>query len=196
MPDRPNVLVVLCDQLRRQALSCYGDPNVSTPNIDRLASEGARFENACSAYPICVPARFSLFTGEHGHSRHAHNGWRMSPAERTFADAFSEPGYRTALVGKWHLADVPMWQPIPREHRGGFEHWRAFEVRNQPFETYYFADDDPEPRDIEGYQTDGLTDLTVEFVEAQAETGEPFCAVLSVEPPHPPFTAPEAYLDR
>jgi arylsulfatase A-like enzyme len=196
MPDRPNVLVVLCDQLRRQALSCAGDPNVETPNIDRLAREGVRFENACSTYPICVPARFTLVTGEHAHSRHAHHGWRMSPAESTFGEAFADAGYRTAWIGKWHLADVPGHQPVPAELRRGFEHWRGFEVANEPFDTQYFADDDPEPRDLEAYQTDGLTDLAIEFVEERADGADPFCTVLSVEPPHPPFSAPEEYLDR
>lgn len=195
MPERPNVVVVLCDQLRRQATGYAGDPNVRTPNLDRLAADGVRFTNACSTYPICVPARFSFVTGEYGHTRGMHNGMRMSPGERTVADEFREAGYQTALVGKWHLANWPHRGPPPEAYRGGFEHWRAFEVQNDPFDTEYFAGDDPEPRPLEGYQTDGLFDLGAEFLDENAGSDRPFFLVLSVEPPHPPFTAPEEYLD-
>ncbi|MFB6135615.1 MAG: sulfatase [Halobacteriaceae archaeon] len=213
--DRPNVVVFLCDQLRRQALSCAGDPNVETPTVDGLAAEGARFENSCSTYPICVPARFSFVTGEHPHTRFVPGiDWRMSPAERTVADEFGDAGYTTAYVGKWHLSGHHSFrlgeddlepgerqvrlnrQAVPPECQGRFDHWRGFELRNDPFDTAYFVDDDPEPRLLDGYQTDGLTDLAVDFVEDHADDDEPFFLVVSVEPPHPPFVAPEAYQER
>ena len=82
---KPNILIILSDQLRRDVLSIYGHPNISTPNIDKLANEGVRFQNACSSYPICVPFRFTLMTGEYAHSRFVPAiEWRMSPSERTF----------------------------------------------------------------------------------------------------------------
>jgi arylsulfatase A-like enzyme len=210
MPDRPNVVLVLCDQLRRQALSCAGDPNVSTPNVDSLAEEGARFENACSTYPICVPTRFSLLTGEHAHTRSVPGiDYKLSRSERTLADEFSAAGYDTAWIGKWHLAAPNPYrdadhetsrylnrQPIQPADQGGFDHWRGFELRNDPFDTAYFADDDPEPRAIEGYQTDGLFELGFEFLEDQTDREGPFFLVISVEPPHPPFLAPEEDADR
>ena len=86
------------------ALSCYGDPNVATPAIDALADSGARFDAASATYPVCVPSRFTLMTGEHAHTRFVPSiEWRMSPAERTLADEFNEAGYDTAYFGKWHL---------------------------------------------------------------------------------------------
>jgi arylsulfatase A-like enzyme len=194
MPDRPNIVVVLCDQMRRQAMGCAGHPNVETPNLDRLAAEGVRFTNANSTYPICVPARLSFVTGEHAHTRHAHHIWRMSPAERTFAHELGDVGYETAYVGKWHLADVGQNRPVPPELQGGFDHWRGFELQNAPFETVYYEDDDPTPRPIDGYQTDGLFDLGFEFIDDRSE--DPFCLTVSVEPPHPPFIAPDEYLQR
>lgn len=196
MTDRQNIVIVLCDQMRRQAMGCAGDPNVSTPHLDQLAADGVRFTNANSTCPICVPARFSFVTGEHAHTRFAHNGWRMSPGERTFADELSAAGYRTAYIGKWHLAKLPGWRAIPQHLRGGFDYWRGFEVRNDPFDSYYFADDDPARREIDGYQTDGLFSAAVEFLEDHETDDRPFCLVVSVEPPHPPFTAPREYLDR
>lgn len=214
MADRPNVMLVLSDQLRRQALGCAGDPNVSTPEIDRLADEGVRCTNACSNYPVCVPARFSLLTGEYPHTRAIPAiDWGMSPAERTLGDAFSEAGYETAYVGKWHLSghhayrlDEDVEQAdrmerlnrtrVPPAIRDGFDHWRGFELRNHPFDTAYFADDDPEPRPLDGYQTDGLFDLATRFLTRERDSDRPFFLVVSVEPPHPPFVAPDEYQNR
>ena len=88
---RPNILMILSDQLRRHALSCYGDPDARTPHIDRLAQKGVRFAHSCSTYPICVPFRFTLMTGEYAHTRLIPGiEWAISPAERTLADEFNE----------------------------------------------------------------------------------------------------------
>ncbi len=65
-----NMIVILADQLRRQARGWYGNPNVSTPHFDALAAQGCRFVNSCSSYPVCVPFRFTMMTGEYAHSRH------------------------------------------------------------------------------------------------------------------------------
>jgi arylsulfatase A-like enzyme len=208
MPDRPNVLVVLCDQMRGSAMSCAGDSNVETPNLDRLASQGVRFENVYSTYPICVPARFSLVTGEYAHSRFVPSiGWRMSPTERTFGHELGEADYETAWIGKWHLSESrrpepfegrarqQSRRPVPPDLQGGFEYWRGFELCNDHFDTVYFSDSDPTPHEIDGYQTDGLTDLTLEFF-ADRDPDRPFACVLSVEPPHWPWEAPEKYMDR
>ncbi len=177
--NRPrNLLVILCDQLRRDALSCYGDPNIDTPHIDRLAQRGVRFDCANSSYPICVPFRFSMMTGEYAHTRMVPGiEWRMSPAERTLADEFNERDYETIYVGKWHLygnhlhmpgygAERVNREPVPRQFQGRWKHWRGFELRNKPFDTCYFVDDDPTPRPIDGYQTDGLFDIAMDEMVA------------------------------
>jgi arylsulfatase A-like enzyme len=197
-----NLLVVLCDQLRRDALGCYGDSNAETPNLDAMAGRGVRFDNACSTYPICVPFRFSMMTGHYAHTRMVPGiQWRMSPAERTLADELNEAGLESIYVGKWHLFGDPMHmggysarqqnrRPVPPRFQGRWRHWRGFELRNSPFDTCYFVDDDPTPRPIEGYQTDGLFDLAMEQMRAQHDAGAAFGCVLSVEPPHPPYEAP------
>lgn len=197
MPNKNhgNVLVILCDQMRRQAMSCAGDPNVSTPNLDELAENGVRFTNANSTTPICVPARLSLVTGQHAHTRNAHHHWRMSPAERTFGHEFNDNGFHTGYIGKWHLADVGRNRPVPKRFQGGFEHWRGFELKNDPFDTSYYAGEDTEPHPIDGYQTDGLFDLGAKYL-TDYDHDAPFCLTISVEPPHPPFIAPEEYLER
>ncbi|MEE2710394.1 MAG: sulfatase [Gemmatimonadota bacterium] len=200
--SRPNILIFLCDQLRRQALSVYGDPNISTPHIDALAEKGVRFTNACSTYPICVPFRFTMITGEYAHTRKVPGiEYRMSPAERTVADEFNEAGYETIYVGKWHLdgghgrmgsaVQCGRTKVLPT-HQGRWEKWFGFELRNGPFDTYYFEDDDPEPRPVTGYQTDGLCDIAMRYLAEGRDASRPFCTVISVEPPHDPFEAPEA----
>jgi arylsulfatase A-like enzyme len=132
-----NLLVILTDQLRRQALGCYGDPDVQTPHIDALAARGVRFTAASSTYPVCVPFRFSMMTGQQAHTRMVPAiEWSMSPAERTLADELNASGRETIWVGKWHLhggqlhmpgygAEREGLRPVPRSHQGRWKHWRA-----------------------------------------------------------------------
>jgi arylsulfatase A-like enzyme len=196
----PNMLIVLSDQLRRNALSMHGDPNIATTHIDALASRGVYFENACSTYPICVPFRFTFMTGLYAHERKVPGiEYRMAPTERTLADEYNEAGYETIYVGKWHLdgghgrlgsARQVGRTPINKANQGRWEKWFGFELRNDPFDTFYFEDDDPTPKPIEGYQTDGLFDIGIKYL-TDRESTRPFCMVISVEPPHDPFVAPE-----
>jgi arylsulfatase A-like enzyme len=207
-PARTNVLLIISDQLRRVALGCYGDPNISTPNIDALAGSGVRFNAACSTYPVCVPFRFTLMTGEYAHTRFIPAiEWRMSPGERTLADEFNDAGYDTALFGKWHLyggfGHLPGYTvvktsrtPVPRPFQGRWKRFSGFDICNDPYDTYYFNNEDPTPNKIEKFQTDGLFDLAIEYLEQPERQTTPFATVLSVEPPHPLFTAPPEYLER
>ncbi|NBC11709.1 MAG: sulfatase-like hydrolase/transferase [Planctomycetes bacterium] len=193
--DRPNLIVIFPDQLRRDAIGCYGDRNISTPHMDALASSGVRFNQACSTYPICVPFRFTLMTGHYAHSRRAMGcEFRMSPAERTLADEFNAAGYETIYIGKWHLHYAHT--RVPREHQGRWSKWMGFEVRNKHFDTYYWENDDPTPHRIDQYQTDGLFDMTMDYLREGRDRDKPFCCVLSPEPPHFPYEAPEEYEQR
>jgi len=205
---RTNVILVISDQLRRCALGCYGDPNVSTPNIDALAAAGARFTSASSTYPVCVPYRFTVQTGEYAHTRFIPSiEWRMSPAERTLADEFNDAGYDTGYFGKWHLyggfGHLPGYTvvkasrtPVPRPFQGRWQRFAGFDICNDPYDTYYTNEDDPTLHKIEKFQTDGLFDLAIDYLKAPARHESPFAAVISVEPPHPLFTAPLEYLER
>jgi len=206
--ERPNIVVVLVDQMRRDAMSCAGDGNLRTPNLDRLAARGVRFTAACSTFPACVPFRFSLMTGEYAHSRNVPAlGYRLSPAERTLGEAIGAQGYRTAYIGKWHLYSAygvsggmnlsqAARTPIPASHRRGFEHWQGFELRNDFRDTWVFDGDAREPRHIPGHQTDVLFSLAQDYIAAQANATDPFFLLLSIEAPHPPFMATPEHFDR
>ncbi len=203
MPTKPNLILLLSDQLRRQALSCYGDPDARTPHTAQLAADGVRFENACSTYPVCVPFRFTLMTGEYAHTRWVPAiEYRMSLAERTLADEFNDAAYQTTYIGKWHLdgghgrlgsARQTNRTPVKRAYQGRWQNWYGFELRNGPFDTCYFADDDPTPIPIAGYQTDGLFDIGMQHLKNKRDPDQAFCMVISVEPPHDPFEAPAEY---
>ena len=198
---QPNIVVVLVDQMRRGAMSCAGDPNVRTPHLDALAAHGIRFTAASATYPACVPFRFSLMTGKYAHTRNVPGlGYRLSPAERTLGEAMQAQGYATAYIGKWHLysaygvsGGLSLSQacrvPIPASHRRGFSYWRGFELRNDFYDSWYFADDETTPRRNEGHQTDGLFDLALNYLETDRPPDRPFFLVLSTEAPHPPFVA-------
>ncbi|MDP6110804.1 MAG: sulfatase [Planctomycetota bacterium] len=195
--SRPNVLWLFADQHRYDALSCSGNPDVSTPNIDRLAEEGVRCTNAYSHCPVCIPFRAGLMTGQYattcGVPRH---GDFLHPHRRTIAHAFREAGYRTSYVGKWHLAGEhgtnmvsdrgwageDFW--VHPDLRGGFQDWYGFNLSNNFYRTFYSHGEQVKPFEVEGYQTDGLTDLSLRYL-SEYESGQPWFHVLSVEAPHP-----------
>jgi arylsulfatase A-like enzyme len=204
--DRPNIIWVFADQMRGQAMGCAGDPNVRTPNLDALAAGGVRFNAACATYPVCVPFRFTLLTGEYAHTRWIPAiHWQMSPAERTISHEFNDAGYETAYVGKWHLnGSIPLRgggparnrNPIPRPYRGGFEVWHGFSLRNDFYDTCCFHGDDPTPAPLGKYQTDGLFDIALDYLRARKPGDRPCFLTLSLEAPHPPHQAPPEYIER
>jgi arylsulfatase A-like enzyme len=216
---KPNVIWVFGDQMRAQAMSHRGDPNVSTPNMDRLASEGVSFSNAVAGTPLCTPFRGALITGRYPHRSTvpAHNH-PISPDAQTVAHAFRENGYRTCWIGKWHLDGARLheldwskrenrdkYRIIPPERRGGFEDWWAYENNNEPFDCWVHTDrkdGTSESYRLPGYETDCLTDILIEWMKERVTNHkeQPFFASLSVQPPHDVvgnlYVAPEEYMEK
>lgn len=206
---RPNILWIFGDQHRAQALSILGDPNVQTPHLDRLATEGLHFTKAVATNPWCCPFRFSLTTG-----LYPHKGIDctpppkpLSPDQPTIATLLKDGGYRTSYIGKWHLygrdpdGTDSKTQIIPKPHRGGFDTWIGYENNNSQYDTWvhgHRADGTELPsRRLPGYETDSLTDLYLEELDRLAGDGDsPFFAVLSVQPPHVPNVAPAEDMAR
>ena len=108
--DRPAIVLITCDELRADALSCYGGRAVDTPHLDRLASEGVLFRRAYTASPWCLPSRASLITGLYPHAHRAYSNFRdcrLDPAQPNLYNTLRAAGYRTAHAGKCHYAPVP-----------------------------------------------------------------------------------------
>ena len=127
---RPNVLIVLADQWRAQAFGFAGDPNVRTPHFDRLASESARFVNAISGLPVCSPTRASLMTGQRPLTHGVFlNDVPLSTNAVTLAKVLANAGYRTGMIGKWHIDGRGRSNFIPPERRQGLITGRCSNVR-------------------------------------------------------------------
>lgn len=198
-PRRPNVIWFLTDQMRAQSQSWMGDPNLSTPNLDRLASEGVAFTRAFSPCPWCTPFRGSLITSRHAHECVQQTPQRLDPALPTVAQCFNQAGYATAYFGKWHLDGSNRTHIIPRERRGGFRHWWAYENRNSPWDNMFHGED-AEGRTIEervsDYECDAIVDRLLSWCSARKPDDPPFFAVASTVRPHDPYLAPAADMAR
>lgn len=203
-PTRPNIIWIFGDQHRAQSLGCAGDPNVQTPNFDRLAAEGAYFPRALSGTPLCCPARGSILTSRYPHECVPGHERPLPPEMPTIAHALRENHYRTMYFGKWHLDGFheregrAAFHIVPEDRRGGFDEWTGYENNNSPFDSWVHGTDQPEPRKLDGFETDALTDLLITRLEKRRTAGDdaPFFAVLSVQPPHNPYIAPEDGMGR
>ena len=124
-PDKPNFLFVFSDQQSSDMLGCYGNDQIITPNIDRLAKEGVRFNHCISSSPVCTPYRGMLLSGQHPLNVGAMvNDMQMLPGNGKYvAEVLRDAGYRTGYIGKWHLYDGKRNRPIPKGAlRYGFDH--------------------------------------------------------------------------
>jgi arylsulfatase A-like enzyme len=200
---RPNVIWVMVDQMRGQAMSIAGDPNLRTPNLDRMARDGAWFREALSGCPVCCPARGAFVSGLYPNRCVPGHQYPLDPAIPTIADAFNAAGYHTAWYGKWHLAGFQeregrtAWMTVPRERRGRFATWVGYENNNAQWDCWVHghqgAVEVPMHR-LPGHETDALTDLLLADIERRRD--EPFLMCMSVQPPHDPYSAPAEWTAR
>ena len=190
----PNVLFIMPDEWRGQALGCMGNPDVHTPHIDQLASEGMLFRQTFANTPVCCPARATILTGTYT-SRNGMlaNDLRLKENVTTVADVYGRAGYRTGFIGKWHLDGGPRLPgfvpPGPRRH--GFAYWAAHECNHNYFYNWYFRDENV-PIVSEKYEPEFWTDLAVEFLHESRH--RPFFLMVAPGAPHDPYLAPENYM--
>lgn len=202
--SRKNVLWILSDQHRAQALGITGDPNVFTPNLDMLSKTGVHFTDAVSGFPLCCPYRGSMLTGLYPHKAVPGHEEQLDPKQKTIAHVFNENGYDTFYLGKWHLDGFKekngraAHHIVPPERRGGFKKWIGYENNNSQWDCWVHGGEGETAFHyrLDGYETDVLTDMMISYLDEKGQEkkggeGNPFFAVLSVQPPHDPYIAPE-----
>ncbi|MDP6357428.1 MAG: sulfatase [Planctomycetota bacterium] len=206
--SHPNLLFVLVDQMRHMAMGCAGNGQVKTPNLDRLAAEGALFNHAVSNIPVCTPARACIFTGRFPLGNTVLTNNSMLPNEMpSMGKTLKEAGYSTGYIGKWHLSgeayigetqfnELENGYIPPGELRHGFDYWAVHHCSHAYWKARYYRDT-PEPVEIDGWEPDEQTRLAIDFIRSHAvedeEQRQPFALVLSWGPPHTPFVAPPEF---
>lgn len=207
--DKPNVIWLFDDQHRAQALGCNGDEHLHTPNLDNLSYLGVNFENAVSGFPLCCPFRGSLLTGRYPHHCVPGHQYPLPDGQPTIAQPFKQAGYHTAYFGKWHLDGFQeadgraAMHIVPPSRRGGFDEWTGYENNNSQWDSWVHGGEGSSAFHyrLPGYETDELTNLLIRYIRERGENqrggrGQPFFAVLSVQPPHDPYVAPEEFMRR
>ncbi|MGQ0385253.1 MAG: sulfatase-like hydrolase/transferase [Gammaproteobacteria bacterium] len=178
-PARPNIVVVVIDDLRFDECGFSGHPYLETPNIDSLARESASFTRAFHSTPLCSPNRACILTGEYVTKHGIYNNVgrdRLSAQLRTFTRTLQAAGYHTAHVGKWHMGDSPKPRP-------GYDYWVSFAGQGKILDPDLFEDGGL--RRVPGYITDILTDRAVDYIGKRRDRGKPFCLFLGHKAIHP-----------
>lgn len=193
---KPNVIFVFADQMRAQATGFYGNSQVSTPNLDRLAGQSLCFTNAISNCPVCSPYRGSLITGQYPLTHGVFvNDVHLEHRCPSIADCFTGAGYDTAYIGKWHLNGRGRTSYIPPQDRQGFDYWKVLECTHQYNESPYYDNNCEEQKMWEGYDAQAQTADAIRYISEQ-NTGNPFFLMLSWGPPHSPYqSAPQKFRD-
>ena len=211
--QKPNILVVLADDLGYGELGCQGNPEVPTPHIDSLATNGVRFTDGYVTAPVCTPSRAGLITGRYqqrfGHELNATGKQNLAEnvglplSQQTLADYLKAAGYATGIIGKWHLGGTPKFHPQKRgfDEFFGFLHeghfytpppYRGVYSRFRPTEPPYDADNPllrgAEPIEEPDYLTTAFTREAVAFIERHKR--EPFFLYLPYNAVHSPMQAP------
>ena len=179
-PDvRPNIILILVDDLRWDEFGAAGHPYLKTPHIDRLARDGASCTQAFHAIPLCSPNRACILTGQHV-ARHAvyNNADRslLSHLLPTFPQELQRAGYATGLVGKWHMGNDPTPRP-------GFDYWVSFPGQGKIIDPELFENN--RLHKVSGYVTDILTDRALGFIRAQRRNKRPYFLNFAHKAVHP-----------
>src|SRR5690606_9840954 len=175
-PQRPNIVFIMTDDHAAQAISAFDHPIsklAPTPNIDRIAANGAKFYNNFCTNSICGPSRAVILTGKHSHI----NGFRMNGdifdgTQETLPKYLKEVGYRTALFGKWHLHGQPE----------GFDDWNILVDQGNYYNPDFIIGEDTTR--VEGYATDIITEMGLKWLKENGNNGEPFLLMVQHKAPH------------
>jgi arylsulfatase A-like enzyme len=197
----PNIVFILADDMGYADVACYGRPDVSTPNVDRLAANGVRFLQAYANSAVCTATRAALITGRYQYRLRVGLEEPLNtstptvglpPNHPTLPSQLKEAGYATSLVGKWHLGTLPNFGPL----KSGYDHFYGYRGGAVDYYSHKGTDDQDDFWDDEvpvhqaGYMTDLLGDRAVDVVKRMAAAAQPFFVSLHFSAPHWPWEAP------
>lgn len=203
--ERPNIVVILCDDLGYGDLECYGHPHIKTPNLNKLAQEGIRFTDFYSAAPVCSPSRVGLLTGRSPNRAGVYD-WippagaakpdareqvHMRQSEITIPQLLRGSGYQTCMSGKWHCNSSFNQQDQPQPGDAGFDHW--FGTQNNAAPSHEnpknYVRNGEEVGPLAGYSCQLATDEVIHWLDDRDER-KPFFVYLAFHEPHEPVASP------
>jgi arylsulfatase A-like enzyme len=203
---RPNIIVIVGDDMGYADIGCHGCKDIATPNIDSIAQNGVRFTNGYVSCPVCSPTRAGLVTGRY-QQRFGHEFNPGAPREGTkenvglpltevtIANVLKSAGYATGIVGKWHLGNAPHFHPLKR----GFDEYFGFLGGSHSYTDPGLGSANPimrgtEPVNEKEYLTDAFTREAMSFIERHKD--KPFFLYLTYNAVHSPLEAPERYKNK
>jgi arylsulfatase A-like enzyme len=173
-PTRPNIIFMMSDDHAYQAISAYSDHLIQTPKIDRLATEGMKFTNACVTNSICAPSRAVILTGKHSHlNGKIDNRFPFDTTNVTFPQIFHENGYQTAMFGKLHFGNNPK----------GFDEFKILPGQGRYYNPIFNTKNEGQIQ-VDGYTTDIITEMTLDWLEEERDPDKPFLLFFLHKAPH------------
>ncbi|MDO6603849.1 sulfatase [Arenibacter palladensis] len=201
---KPNIIIIMADDMGYGDLSCYGSTMINTPNLDKMALEGIRFTDFHANGPVCSPTRAALLTGKYQQrvgidgvvtAKH-HRDKGLATSEKTFAEAIKGAGYVTGMFGKWHVGYKTEFNPINQ----GFDEYIGYvsgnvdyhsHIDQEGYEDWWEGD---KIKNEKGYSTDLITKHSVDFIKRHKD--EPFLLYIPHEAPHGPFQGRKSPAER
>lgn len=183
---QPNIVFIMSDDHASHAMSCYDSKINETPNLDRIANEGMRFDNCFCTNSICTPSRASILTGTYNHKNGVKTlGDEIDGRQTTLQKLMKNEGYQTAMIGKWHLGEGGYADPI------GFDYWNVFPGQGEYHNPVMY--DMGKEKTFKGYATDIVTDMSIDWIK-ERNVEKPFMLMLHHKAPHRPWDPDEKHM--
>jgi arylsulfatase A-like enzyme len=185
-PSRPNIVFIMSDDHAYQAISAYSNRLIETPNIDRIAKMGMLFTNATVTNSICAPSRATILTGKHSHlNGKIDNDFPFDTTNVTFPQLFQQAGYQTAMFGKLHFGNAPK----------GFDQYKILPGQGSYYNPDFITKNEGTIR-VEGYVTDIITDMTLDWLKEERNPSDPFLLFYLHKAPHREWLPAERHLEE